>query len=108
MKEYIIAISDDMDIFESLYEAEKYFEPWILESKYNCRAFDQNGNILNASVQQGERIKLINSGVCRADILKDLILDYIPRLGLVNLVALRTLSVSQLVDYLVKVKGITS
>lgn len=107
MKNYIITISDDLDIFETLADAEKYLEPWILEPKHEFRAFDQNGNVVKASVQSGTRVKLFVTEEKEASSLKGEILNYIPRLGLVNLVELRMKSIGELISFLVKKKGFT-
>jgi hypothetical protein len=107
MKEFIVTISDDLDIFETLADAEKYLEPWILESKYNFKAFSQNGNIVKASVQSGTRIKLLVTEDKDPSSLKEEVLNYIPRLGPANLVELRMKSTDELISFLVKTKGFT-
>ncbi len=107
MKNFIITISDDLDVFETLADAEKYLEPWILESKYNFKAFDQKGNVVKASVQSETRIKLIVTEENNSTSLKEEILNYIPRLNLANLAALRIVSIDELVSFLVKNKGFT-
>ena len=107
MKEFIVTISDDLDIFETLADAEKYLEPWILESKYNFKAFNQNGNVVKASVQSGTRIKLLVTEDKDPSSLKEEVLNYIPRLGPANLVELRMKSTDELISFLVKKKGFT-
>jgi len=107
MKEFIVTISDDLDIFETLADAEKYLEPWILESKYNFKAFNQKGNVVKASVQSGTRIKLLVTEYKDPSLLKEEILNYIPRLGLVNLVELKMKSIDELISFLVEKKGFT-
>lgn len=107
MKNYVITISDDLDIFETLADAEKYLEPWVLEPKHKFRAFDQNGNVVKASVQSGTRVKLLVTEEKAPSSLKEEILNYIPRLEPVNLVELRMKLTEELISFLVKKKGFT-
>lgn len=107
MKNYIITISDDLDIFESIESAEKYLEPWILEQSHNFRAYDKHGNILNASVILGKKIKLTLSEKKNIELLKSEILDYLPRLSKITLSNVESKSLNELIDYLIKNRGIT-
>lgn len=107
MKNYIITISDDLDIFESIESAEKYFEPWIIEQSHNFRAYDKDGNILTASVHLGKKIKLTLSGNKNIELLKSDILDYLPRLSKETLSDAKSKSINELIDFLIKNRGIT-
>lgn len=121
MKKLIITISDDLDIFDSIQAAEAYCEPWLLEPKYNFRAFDQDGNILTASVVQKkgkwlfgllsnsyESLYLEPSGKKNETQLRSEIINYLGQSMKKDTTRYNDMSVSQLLEILIKERGLTS
>lgn len=119
MKQLVITISDDIDLFDSIESAESYCEPWILEPEHKFRAFDQDGNVLKASIVQKkgkwlfgllnrnfESLHLEQSGEKNIAQLKLEILKYLDQTP--NKDKVHTdLSFDQLLEILVKQRGLT-
>lgn len=116
----VITISDDIDLFDSIEAAEAYCEPWILEPEYNFRAFDQDGNILIGSIIQKKRkwlfgllsgkfesLHLEQSGKKNIEQLKLEILNYLDRTSNKDKTQYADLNLNQLVEILVKKRGLT-
>jgi hypothetical protein len=107
MKKYIITISDDLDIFESIEQAEKYLEPWILDPVHKFRAYDEQGNVLTASVVSNKTVKLTPSCKKNIELLKSEIIGYVARLTTTSVISFESASLDELVDYLIKNRGLT-
>lgn len=108
MRNFIITICDDLDVFESLEKAEKYHEEWILEPIHKFRAYDQHGNILIGSSDRGKSVKIIPSGKNDIELLKTEIVEYLSRLIESNPANLKDKPLEELVDILIKNRGLTN
>ena len=114
MESLVIIISDDLDVFKSIKDAESYLEPWILDPKYNFRAFDQNGNVLTPTIENkkwlgflpSKVIKLKASGHSNPEKLKEEVTAYLSNKN--HSSNLNEKSLSDLLSDLVKTTGITS
>ncbi|WP_413612274.1 hypothetical protein [Bdellovibrio sp. HCB-110] len=104
----IVTISDDLDVFESQEKAERYLEPWILETRNNFRAYDENGNVLRGFNFSGNAVKLVPVGESNKELLRNEIVRYIPRLGVsVNSDELSNMPLEDLIKFLLKYRGLT-
>ena len=119
-KHLIITISDDIDVFDSIEAAESYCEPWILEPEHNFRVFDQDGNIFKASIVQKkgkclfgllnrnfESLHLEPSGEKNVERLRSEILNYLDQSLNKEKGQYTDLNLGQLVEVLLKQRGLT-